>query len=161
SRHNEENPLHGVDAPLFQLAPYQQELKGLRDKADQFRLQLKTLLTEQRTLTRRFFATLVQEVIGLHQRLRQEAEQWASEALMPLMQHSLEHKQQLEAHMLQLKSLAQDSQQSSQRGRLLARYSVELEHQLTQAGEMLRLLRRPAPIRRQGKVVSLTGAVVG
>ncbi|TCD22616.1 GTPase [Pseudomonas sp. IC_126] len=160
-RHNEENPLHGVDAPLFRLAPYQKELKGLQNKADQFRLQLKTLLTEQRTLTRRFFATLVQEVIGMHQRLRQEAEQWASEALMPLMQHSLEHKQQLEAHMLRLKSLAQDSQQSSQRGRLLARYSLELEEQLAQAGEMLRLLRRPAPIRRQGKVVSLTGAVVG
>lgn len=157
-RHNEANPLQGVDAPLFRLAPYQQELKGLQIKGDQFRLQLKTLLTEQSTLTRRFFATLAQEVIGMHQRLRGEAEQWAGEALMPLMQHSLEHKQQLEAHMLRLKSLAQDSQQSSQRGRLLARYSVELEQQLAQAGEMLRLLRRPAPIRRQGKVVSLTSA---
>ncbi|MBE7926413.1 MULTISPECIES: dynamin-like GTPase family protein [Pseudomonadaceae] len=155
SRHNEENPLHGVDAPLFQLAPYQQELKGLRDKADQFRLQLKTLLTEQRTLTRRFFATLVQEVIALHQRLRQEAEHWAAEALMPLMQHSLEHKQQLETHMLRLKSLAQSNQQNSQRSRQLARYELELRQQLTQAGEMLRLLRRPAPTRRQGKVVSI------
>lgn len=158
ARHNEQNPLHGVDAPLFRLGLYQKELKGLQNKADQFRLQLKTLLTEQRTLTRRFFATLVQEVIGMHQRLRQDAEQWADEALMPLMQHSLEHKQQLEAHLLQLKSLAQESQQSSQRGRLLARYSLELEQQLAQAGEMLRLLRRPAPIRRQGKVVSLTSA---
>ncbi|AHL77203.1 GTPase [Stutzerimonas stutzeri] len=161
ARHNEQNPLHGVDGPLFRLAPYQKELKGLQNKADQFRLQLKTLLTEQRTLTRRFFATLVQEVIGMHQRLRQEAEQWADEALMPLMQHSLEHKQQLEAHLLQLKGLAQESQQSSQRGRLLARYSLELEQQLAQAGEMLRLLRRPAPIRRQGKIVSLTSASLG
>ena len=160
-RHNDENPLHGIDAPLFRLAAYQHQLKGLQNKADQFRLQLKTLLTEQRTLTRRFFATLVQEVIAMHQRLRQEAEQWAGEALMPLMQHLLEHKQQLEAHMLQLKSLAQDSQQNSQRGRLLARYGVELEQQLAQAGEMLRVLRRPAPLRRQGKVVSLTSASLG
>jgi replication fork clamp-binding protein CrfC len=160
-RHNDENPLHGVDAPLFRLARYQNELKGLQGKADQFRLQLKTLLTEQRTLTRRFFATLVQEVVTMHQRLRQEAEHWANEALLPLMQHSLEHKQQLEAHMLRLKSLAQDSQQSSQRGRLLTRYSLELEQQLAQAGEMLRLLRKPAPIRRQGKVVSLTSASIG
>ncbi|MBU1459145.1 MAG: GTPase, partial [Gammaproteobacteria bacterium] len=133
----------------------------LQSKADQFRLQLKTLLTEQRTLTRRFFATLVQEVVAMHQRLRQEAEHWANEALLPLMQHSLEHKQQLEAHMLRLKSLAQDSQQSSQRGRALARYSLELEQQLAQAGEMLRVLRKPAPIRRQGKVVSLTSANLG
>ncbi|MBU2373657.1 MAG: GTPase, partial [Gammaproteobacteria bacterium] len=86
-----------------------------------------------------------------------EAEHWANEALLPLMQHSLEHKQQLEAHMLRLKSLAQDSQ----RGRALARYSLELEQQLAQASEMLRVLRKPAPIRRQGKVVSLTSANLG
>jgi replication fork clamp-binding protein CrfC len=159
-RHNEENPLHGIDPPLFQLQPYQRELRTLQTKADQFRLQLKTLLTEHRTLTRRFFATLVQEVIGLHQRLRQEAEQWAGEALMPLLQYSLEHKQQLETHILKLKSLASESQQNSQRGQLLTRYSGELEQQLAQATEMLRALRRPAPLRRQGKVVSLTNAQI-
>ena len=154
-RHSEEHPLNGIDPPLFQLLPYQRELRSLQGKADQFRLQLKTLLTEQRTLTRRFFATLVQEVIALHQRLRQEAEQWASDALTPLLQFSLEHKQQLETHILQLKSLAKESQQNSQRGQLLTRYSGDLERQLAQAAEMLRALRRPAPLRRQGKVVSL------
>ncbi len=159
-RHSEENPLQGIDPPLFQLPPYQRELRSLQGKADQFRLQLKTLLTEQRTLTRRFFSTLVQEVIGMHQRLRQEAEQWAGDALTPLLQFSLEHKQQLETHILQLKSLARESQQNSQRGQLLTRYSGELELQLAQAAEMLRALRRPAPLRRQGKVVSLTSAQI-
>ncbi len=159
-RHSEENPLHGIDPPLFQLQPYQRELRALQGKADQFRLQLKTLLTEQRTLTRRFFATLVQEVIGLHQRLRQEAERWSGDALTPLLQFSLEHKQQLETHMLRLKSLAKESQQNSQRGQLLTRYSGELEQQLTQAAEMLRALRRPAPLRRQSKVVSLSSVQI-
>lgn len=159
-RHSEENPLQGIDPPLFQLLPYQRELRSLQGKADQFRLQLKTLLTEQRTLTRRFFSTLVQEVIGMHQRLRQEAEQWAGDALTSLLQFSLEHKQQLETHILQLKSLARESQQNSQRGQLLTRYSGELELQLAQAAEMLRALRRPAPLRRQGKVVSLTSAQI-
>lgn len=159
-RHSVENPLQGIDPPLFQLLPYQRELRSLQGKADQFRLQLKTLLTEQRTLTRRFFSTLVQEVIGMHQRLRQEAEQWAGDALTPLLQFSLEHKQQLETHILQLKSLARESQQNSQRGQLLTRYSGELELQLAQAAEMLRALRRPAPLRRQGKVVSLTSAQI-
>jgi len=159
-RHSEENPLQGIDPPLFQLLPYQRELRSLQGKADQFRLQLKTLLTEQRTLTRRFFSTLVQEVIGMHQRLRQEAEQWAGDALTPLLQFSLEHKQQLETHILRLKSLARESQQNSQRGQLLTRYSGELELQLAQAAEMLRALRRPAPLRRQGKVVSLTSAQI-
>jgi replication fork clamp-binding protein CrfC len=157
-RHNEENPLHGVDAPQFNIGRYQRELRQQQAKADQFRLQLKTLLTEQRSLSKRFFATLVQEVIGLHQRLRLEAEQWASDALMPLLQHSLEHKQLLETHMLRLKALAQQTQQARQRGQQLGRYGAELEQQLAQAGEMLRILRRPAPVQRQGKVVTLPGA---
>jgi len=159
-RHSEENPAPAPAPPLFQLQPYQRELRALQGKADQFRLQLKTLLTEQRTLTRRFFATLVQEVIGLHQRLRQEAERWSGDALTPLLQFSLEHKQQLETHMLRLKSLAKESQQNSQRGQLLTRYSGELEQQLTQAAEMLRALRRPAPLRRQSKVVSLSSVQI-
>ena len=79
---------------------------------------------------------------------------------MPLMQHTLEHKQMLETHMLRLKSLAKESQQNSQRGQLLTRYSGELEQQLTQAAEMLRALRRPAPLRRQSKVVSLSSVQI-
>lgn len=154
-RHNEENPLSGVDAPQFQLKRYWRELRQLQSKGDQFRLHLKTLLTEQRSLTRRFFATLAQEAIGLHQRVRQDAEQWAAEALMPLMQNTLEHKQMLESHMLRLKALAQETQQSRRRSEQLARYQEELEQQLAQAAEMLRVLRRPAPVQRQGKVVSL------
>ncbi|MDT4842740.1 hypothetical protein FQZ97_766530 [compost metagenome] len=154
-RHNQENPLQGVDAPQFSVKRYLGELQQLQTQADQFRLHLKTLLTEQRSLTRRFFATLVQEVIGLHQRLRIEAGQWADDALMPLMQHTLEHKQLLESHMLRLKSLAQQTQQARQRGQQLAGYRDELQQQLAQAGEMLRSLRRPAPIQRQGKVVNL------
>lgn len=158
-RHNEENPLSGVDAPQFQLKRYWRELRQLQSKGDQFRLHLKTLLTEQRSLTRRFFATLAQEAIGLHQRVRQDAEQWAAEALMPLMQNTLEHKQMLESHMLRLKALAQETQQSRKRSVQLARYQEELEQQLAQAAEMLRVLRRPAPVQRQGKVVSLPVAV--
>ncbi|XLY87816.1 dynamin family protein [Ectopseudomonas mendocina] len=154
-RHNEESPLGGVDAPQFKIQRYLRELKKLQDKGDQFRLHLKTLLTEQRSLTRRFFATLAQEVIGLHQRLRLDAEQWAADALMPLMQNTLEHKQMLESHMLRLKALAQETQQTRKRSQQLARYQEELEQQLAQASDMLRVLRRPAPVQRQGKVVSL------
>ncbi len=157
-RHNEESPLGGVDAPQFNIQRYLRELKKLQDKGDQFRLHVKTLLTEQRSLTRRFFATLAQEVIGLHQRLRLDAEQWAADALMPLMQHTLEHKQMLENHMLRLKALAQETQQTRKRSLQLARYQEELEQQLAQASDMLRVLRRPAPVQRQGKVVSLPTA---
>ncbi|BAN46017.1 dynamin-like GTPase family protein [Metapseudomonas resinovorans] len=154
-RHNEENPLHGVDAPQFNVQRYLREVAQLRAKADQFRLHPKTLLTEQRQLGKRFFDTLVQEVIGMHHRLRQEVAQWAGDALMPLMQHTLEHKQLLETHMLRLKALAQETQLTRQRGQQLERYTEELEQQIAQANEMLRTFRMPSPMQRMGKVVNL------
>ncbi|PTU74311.1 dynamin-like GTPase family protein [Pseudomonas mangrovi] len=160
-RHNEENPLHGIDAPQFNIQRYIRELAKLQAKGDQFRLHPRTLFTEQRALGRRFFATLVQEVIGMMQRLRQEAEQWSNDTLLPLMQHTLEHKQLLETHMLRLKSLTQETQKARQRGELLARYIETLEQQLAQAADILRALRRPAPLQRQGKVVNLPGAARG
>ena len=127
----------------------------MREKADQFRLHPITLLTAQNQLGKRFFDTLVLELVGMHQRLRLEVSQWASEALTPLMQHTLEHKQMLESHMLRLKALAQETQQTRKRSQQLARYQEELEQQLAQAADMLRVLRMPAPVQRQGKVVSL------
>ena len=74
------------------------------------------------------------------------------------MQHTLEHKQLLETHMLRLKSLTQETQKARQRGELLVRYIETLEQQLSQAADILRALRRPAPLQRQGKVVNLPGA---
>lgn len=154
-RHNDENPLHGVEAPQFNVQRYLRESRQLRTKADQFRRHPKTLLTEQRQLGKRFFDTLVQEVIGMHQRLRLEVAQWASDALMPLMQHTLEHKQLLETHMLRLKALAQETQLTRQRGQQLERYTEELEQQIAQANEILRTFRLPSPMQRMGKVVNL------
>ena len=155
TRHNEENPLNGMDAPLFNVKRYQRELRKLQDQSDQFRLQLKTLLTDQASLSQRFFGTLVQEVIALHERVRSDAEQWAGDALMPLMQHTMEHKQLLETHMLRLRALAQETQQSQKRSVQMERYGNELEQQLAEASDILRIMRRPAPIQRQSKVVSL------
>lgn len=157
-RHNQENPLHGLDAPRLDIERYLNELSRLQAKADRFRLHLKTLLTEQRLLTRRFFATLAQEVILLHQRLREDVDQWAGDALMPLMQYTLENKQLLETHMLRLKALAQETQQARQRALLMERYQQELEKQLAEASDIFRLLRRPSPLQRQARVVSLPGS---
>ena len=155
TRHNQENPLNSMDAPLFNVSRYQRELAQLQQQSDQFRLQLKTLLTDPFILSKRFFDTLAQEVIALHERIRSDAEQWADDALMPLMQHTMEHKQLLETHMLRLRVLAQETQQTQKRSQQMQRYGNELDIQLTEASDILRIMRRPAPILRQAKVVNL------
>ena len=159
-RHNEEFPLHGADAPLFIIRPYRNELKQLQAKGDQFRLQLKSLLTEQRSLTRRFFATLAQEATALHQRLRHDVAVWGDEALMPLIQHTLEHKQMLETHILRLHTLSREKQKTQARSEQLRSYQQDLQQQLTHAAEMLHTLRKPAPVQRKSKVVTLTPSAV-
>ncbi|MBO3278292.1 dynamin-like GTPase family protein [Pseudomonas schmalbachii] len=158
ARHNQENPLNTLNAPRFKVEPYLRELASLKEKADIFRMELKTLLTEQRLLTRRFISTLAQEVVGLYQNLRNDIDHWSADALIPLMQYSLEHKQMLETHMLRLKSLAQETQQARQRSLQLDRYRDELEKQLEEAADILRQLRRPPPLKRQAKVVALHGS---
>lgn len=154
-RHNTENPMLGVDAPILRVQRYRREQDNLRLKADEFRLNFKTFLTEQGQLSRRFFATLVQEAISQHERLRHDTELWANEALTPLIQHNLEQKQLLENHILRLKTLAQSAHSSQQRNQLLDQFSNELSSQLAQANDILRAIRRPAPQRRHAKVVQL------
>ncbi|MNJ65436.1 hypothetical protein D3C77_614480 [compost metagenome] len=60
--------------------------------------------------------------------------------------------------MLELRTLSQDSQQAQARGQILARYAEQLGSQLSQANDMLRILRRPAPMLSRGKVVMLPSA---
>ncbi|KRW61549.1 dynamin family protein [Pseudomonas sp. TTU2014-080ASC] len=157
--YNDVSSLNSVDAPHFNAQRYQRELEHLRDKADRFRLQLRTVLTEQHRLSKLFFATLVREVVNLYQRLNQDIAQWTEDALMPLLQHNLENKQLLENHMSRLKGVAQETLSTRERCQRLVQYSSELEQQLALAGDILRALRRPAPIQRQGKVVTLPGAI--
>ncbi|MCJ8170553.1 dynamin-like GTPase family protein [Atopomonas sediminilitoris] len=154
-RHNDENPLTAEDAPELCVARSLRQLRQIRTQADRFRLQLKTLLTEQHTVTRRFINTLAHEVLQLHSTLRSEVDLWAHEALTPLLQHNLEHKQLLEGHLLQLKRLSQQAQQTQQRSTQLKRYLGLLNEQLGIASDIQRQLRQPAPWQRKGKVVNI------
>lgn len=145
ARYNAENPGQNVLAPVFSAQSYMQTLDALHTKADQFRLHPKTLLTEQKALGRRFFNTLLQEVQKLMQQVREHTAIWSRETLLPLMQHTLEHKHLLESHMQRLKGLAQDTQTTRQRSQLLAQYIENLERQMQQASAMAQTIARPAP----------------
>ena len=133
ARQRREEAQCALQAPLLQLAPYRQQLRRVQGQADLFRLQLKTLLSGQRSLARRFLATLAQEVVELHRQVRDAVELWLAEALLPLLEHHRERKRLLEQHLLELRALSQDSQTSRLRGLILARYATRLAAELAQA----------------------------
>ncbi|TWI58390.1 replication fork clamp-binding protein CrfC [Pseudomonas duriflava] len=156
-RHNEENPAYRLEPPRLRIKAHIRSLRQLQLKADHFRKQMKTFFTEQRVLTRRFFATLVKEVVHIHEETCREAKRWNEAALLPLIQFTREHKQLLEANMLELKSLTQQTLDQHQQKSRLAAYCEALESQCDEANDILRQLRRPAPVQRQAKVVALPG----
>ena len=156
-RHNEENPLYALDAPQLRVQRYQRELLQLKKKGDQFRLQLKTVLTEQRLLTRRFFATLVQEVVGLHQRLRENRALGQRRADAADAAHPGKQTVARKPHAPpQGPGPGDPAGTPAQPG--LRRVRRGLQEQLREAGDILRQLRRPSPLQRQAKVVNLPGS---
>ncbi len=154
-RHDLEQPAIGIEIPVLRVKRYRRDLELLRTKADGFRRNIKTLLTEQYQLSRRFFSTLVQEAISQHERIRHDTLIWSNNALTPLIQQNLEQKQLLENHILRLKSLAQSAHSSQQRNQLLNQFISDLSAQQIEAQEILRNISRPAPQRRHAKVVQL------
>jgi hypothetical protein len=54
--------------------------------------------------------------------------------------------------------MAQETRESHHRSLQMQNYIDVLEKQMSEADEILRSLRRPAPLRRQAKVVRLPGA---
>ena len=154
-RYNTDNSILSAEAPTLRISRYRRELQQLRSKSDAFGRNFKSLLTEQSVLSRRFFTTLAQEAFLLHERIHYDALHWSNDALTPLIQQNLEQKQLLENHLLRLKSLAQTAHSSQQRNQLLSTFINALSAQQMQVQDILRNISRPAPQRRQAKVVQL------
>ena len=153
-RHADTNG-HTLPPPLFLTDDYLKELNAIQDKADHFRKRLSTVLTEQHLVIRRFFNTLVREVIVLHERIKTDADQWADQALLPLTQHALEQKQLLERQLVQLKTLNRDNANRKQLLGKLDEFMADTEHQLVKIDHILKNTRQRINSAKSSNVVVL------
>ena len=139
----------------FVTRSYIEELEVIRARADHFCKRFSTVLAGQNTVARRFLNTLAQEVTDLHNRMAADAGNWAGSALLPMTQHTLEQKQLLEEQLIQLRSLTLND---CNRERLLGKldqFIHDTEHQLAQIDSLIKEMRRPAPVSREGNIVHL------
>ncbi|RMF18468.1 MAG: GTPase, partial [Gammaproteobacteria bacterium] len=134
------------------------ELQQLRKRADQFRNSLKTVLTEQTLVVKRFFNTLVAEARRLYKQIRRETQRWPQEALLPIMQHTLEQKQMLELQIRRLKELASTAKDTRSQMKRIQMMVTDIRTQIDEADAISRKLRRPPPQAAGQKVVNLPGA---
>ncbi|PAV25453.1 GTPase [Tamilnaduibacter salinus] len=156
-RYNEDNRTRHLEPIPLRAGRHLIALRDLRRKADRFRRNPRNLLSGQNRLIQRFFNVMVTEARRLHERVRADVDRWPREALLPIMQYSLEQKKLLEHQIRRVRDMARNDQTlRSERERLTDRIA-ELEKQLDLADGMLRQIRRPPPTQMQQKVVNLSG----
>lgn len=90
----------------FSVKRQRQALSELKRQIKRFHRNPKVLMTEQTLLIKRFVQSFVQEAREIHAQVLAEAQRWPEEALLPLMQFSLEQKKALERQVTELKDLA-------------------------------------------------------
>ena len=158
SRYNQDSrSQHLAPAPL-RVGRHMIAVRELRKKARRFRISPKNLLTEQSLLIRRFFNVMVSEARRLHERARQDVERWPQQALLPVMQYSLEQKQMLEHQIRRLREMVQADRNSRAERERLDKTIADIQRQLAMTNTMSRQIRKPPPSTSQQKVVNLSGA---
>lgn len=158
-RYNEDTRARHLEPIPLRAGRHVIAIRDLRKKAQRFRISPKNLLSEQSTLVRRFFNVMVSEARTLHGRVRKDVERWPNEALLPIMQFSMEQKQLLEHQIRRLRDTVRTDRDSRAERLRLDHAIADLRKQLELADAMMRQIRKPAPTTIQQKVVNISGAV--
>ncbi|MFO8141731.1 MAG: dynamin family protein [Marinobacter sp.] len=158
-RYNEDTRARHLEPIPLRAGRHVIAIRELRKNARRFRISPKNLLTEQSLLVRRFFNVMVGEACTLHGRVRNDVERWPQEALLPIMQYSMEQKQLLEHQIRRLRDMVRSDRDSRAERQRLDNAITDLRKQLELADAMMRQIRKPAPTMIQQKVVNISGAV--
>lgn len=97
----------------FSIKKHRTKLADIRKSFNSYRRNPKLLMTEQTLVIRHFRNAFVRDVRSVYQTLGDQAACWADDALLPLMQYTVEQKQGLQDQLNSLRSLA--AEQKSQR----------------------------------------------
>ena len=97
----------------FSIKKHRTKLTDIRKSFNSYRRNPKLLMTEQTLVIRHFRNAFVRDVRSVYQALGEQAACWADDALLPLMQYTVEQKQGLQEQLHSLRSLA--AEQKSQR----------------------------------------------
>ncbi|RBW51126.1 dynamin family protein [Marinobacter sp. F3R11] len=158
-RYNEDTRARHLEPIPLRAGRHVIAVRELRKKARRFRSSPKNLLTEQSVLVQRFFNVMVSEARTLHARVRADVERWPSEALLPIMQYSMEQKQLLEHQIRRLRDMVRSDRDCRVQRERLGHTISDLRRQLELADAMQRQIRKPAPTLIQQKVVNISGAI--
>lgn len=129
----------------FSVHKQRKKLRELQTRSIQFRRNPKMIMTEQTLLTKRFFDTFVMESGEIHQSILAEAQRWPDEALLPLMQYTLEQRKMLEKQVATLKTLASTNKDARSQQIAIDDMIRKVQDQLIQVESIERKLKFAPP----------------
>lgn len=138
----------------FSLKRERQAMRELKDKAKKFKRNPKLIMTEQTLLIKRFFSSFVQQARQIHMKVLDEARRWPDEALLPLMQYTLEQKKALENQVAELKSLASNSRTAREQQEALKAMIDRVGASIEEAARIEKRLCR-VPVSQNARTIKL------
>ncbi|KZY83631.1 hypothetical protein A3742_17110 [Oleiphilus sp. HI0071] len=97
--------LHPVE---FSIKKYRAKLVEIKQGFNRYRRNPKLIVTEQSLVIRHFKNAFVHDVRNVYEALSHEALCWADDALLPLLQYTVEQKQGLQEQLENLRELAKE-----------------------------------------------------
>jgi len=158
ARYEAEQGLAPLDYPRFSPKEYLTRLDDLRAKSGSFRRNLRKLLTEQKSTSKRFLATVVNEGSSIYRLYERSGRDWLNNVLMPLFQNAQEQKHLLDEHVQKLRLMASVDGNAAERVGQMEAMLADVETQIAEVEDMIKGLRKPAPIHQQRKVIPLITA---
>lgn len=144
-RYSDDPGARHIEPAPFRAGRHVIAIRKLRQKSERFRSNPRNLLTEQSVLVRRFSNLMINEVRNLYVMAQKDAERWPRQALLPVMQYTLEHKQLLQHQIGRLKELAHNDRHNCAETKRLEDAISDLQRQLELAEAIHRQIRKPAP----------------
>ncbi|MAR90784.1 MAG: GTPase [Pseudomonadales bacterium] len=144
-----------LDYPRFVAKDYLTRLDDLRAKSGSFRRNLRKLLTQQKATSKRFLSTIVHEGSSIYRQYEKTAKEWLNDVLLPLFQNAQEQKHLLDEHILKLRALGNAEDNAEQRIHNMESMLEDLDEQIAEVEDMVKGLRKPAPIHQSRKVIPM------
>jgi predicted GTPase len=105
----EDHGLANVKPSTLSVTRYQREIKRIEAKHDQFSKGMSLMLTEQQTLTRKFFESTVAKIRAIYKMANRDADTWLRNIMSPMEAQVREHQIQLRRRLESIKRIHQAS----------------------------------------------------
>ena len=149
----QDHDLEQFDPRVLTAKLFHRELKEIIRDSDQFNQHLQLALSGQDKVVNRFFNTTVYNINNFFDRTLDKLDSWTDNIMQPLVRQVEEHRNVLESHMAELKSIRENAASANGRLRALNTIISDSEHELNLCGDTLNLLDKFQPLDKKNNIL--------